>query len=99
MSFNDAEIDNKVMEGLFPATSKAYILAPGSIHNTHYVGIPSASSNKEAAMVVCNFLISPEAQVAKNDIRLWAVARCWQKINWSNNGRMLLLPCLRANTA
>lgn len=71
MSFNDAEIDNKVMEGLFPTSSKAYILAPGSIHNTHYVGIPAASSNKEAAMVVCNFLISPEAQVKKNDIRLW----------------------------
>lgn len=71
MSFNDAEIDTKVMEGLFPATSKAYILAPGSIHNTHYVGIPSASANKEGAMVVCNFLISPEAQVKKNDIGLW----------------------------
>jgi putative spermidine/putrescine transport system substrate-binding protein len=71
MSFNDAEIDNKVGEGLFPASSKAYILKPGSIHNTHYVGISSNSGNKEAAMVVCNFLISPEAQVKKADIRLW----------------------------
>ncbi len=70
-SFNDAEIDNKVGEGVFPVTSKAYILKAGSIHNTHYVGITTNSANKEAAMVVCNFLISPEAQVKKNDITLW----------------------------
>jgi putative spermidine/putrescine transport system substrate-binding protein len=71
MSFNDAEIDNKVAEGLFPPTSKAYILQPGSIHNTHYVGIAAASGHKAAAMLVCNFLISPEAQAKKSDIRLW----------------------------
>jgi len=71
MSFNDAEIDNKVGEGLFPRSSKAYILKTGSIHNTHYVGITANSANKEAAMVVCNFLISPEAQAKKNDITLW----------------------------
>jgi putative spermidine/putrescine transport system substrate-binding protein len=71
MSFNDAEIDNKVAEGLFPSSSKAYILKPGAIHNTHYVGISKTSGNKEAAMLVCNFLISPEAQAYKNDIRLW----------------------------
>lgn len=71
MSFNDAEIDNKVNEGVFTTTSKAYILQSGSIQNTHYIGITANSGSKEAAMVVCNFLISPEAQIKKNDIRLW----------------------------
>ncbi|MBX9733833.1 MAG: ABC transporter substrate-binding protein [Chitinophagaceae bacterium] len=71
MSFNDAEIDNKVNEGVFTPTSKAYILQSGTIQNTHYVGITANSSSKAAAMVVCNFLISPEAQIKKNDIRLW----------------------------
>ncbi len=70
-SFNDADIDNKVAEGVFPTTAKAFILQAGAIHNTHYVGITANSANKEAAMVVCNFLISPEAQVKKNDITLW----------------------------
>ncbi|MEO7394455.1 MAG: ABC transporter substrate-binding protein, partial [Chitinophagaceae bacterium] len=70
-SFNDAEIDNKVGEGVFPVTSKAYILKAGSIHNTHYIGITANTGHKEAAMVVCNFLISPEAQIKKNDITLW----------------------------
>lgn len=70
-SFNDAEIDTKVGEGVFPTTSKAYILKAGAIHNTHYVGITAKSANKEAAMVVCNFLISPQAQIKKNDITLW----------------------------
>ena len=70
-SFNDADIDNKVAEGVFPLSAKAYILKPGSIHNAHYVGITAASGNKEAAMAVCNFLISPEAQLRKSDIRWW----------------------------
>ncbi len=70
-SFNDADIDNKVSEGVFPATAKAYILQAGAIHNTHYVGITKASANKAAAMVVCNFLISPQAQIKKNDITFW----------------------------
>lgn len=71
MSFNDAEIDNKVSEGLFAPTVKAYVLQAGSVHNAHYIGIPANATNKNAAMVVCNFLISPEAQSKKNDIRLW----------------------------
>ena len=70
-SFNDADIDNKVAEGVFPETSKAYILQPGAIHNTHFIGIPANSGNKEAAMLVCNFLISPAAQARKNDITFW----------------------------
>ena len=70
-SFNDADIDNKVGEGVFPVTSKAYMLQPGSIHNTHYVGITASSGNKEAAMLVCNFLISPAAQIKKNDNTFW----------------------------
>ncbi|MFX7849582.1 hypothetical protein ABTK11_20970, partial [Acinetobacter baumannii] len=55
MSFNDAEIDNKVNEGVFTTTSKAYILQSGSIQNTHYIGITANSGSKEAAIVVCNF--------------------------------------------
>jgi len=70
-SFNDAEIDNKVGEGVYPTTAKALILAPGTIQNTHYVGISANSGKKEAAMVLCNFLLSPQAQARKSDITYW----------------------------
>ncbi|MEO7310820.1 MAG: ABC transporter substrate-binding protein [Chitinophagaceae bacterium] len=71
LSFNDAEVDNKVAEGLFPASSEAIILQSGAIQNTNYIGITANSGNKAAAMVVCNFLLSPEAQLRKANINTW----------------------------
>ncbi len=71
MSNNDAEVDNKISEGLFPETARAYVPEFGSIQNSHYMGIPKLSDNKAAAMVVCNFLISVEAQYQKMNPQVW----------------------------
>lgn len=65
MSYNDGEVDNKVDNGLFPATAYAFVLHSGTLRNSHYVGIVSGSRHKAAAMVVANFLISPPAQLKK----------------------------------
>jgi putative spermidine/putrescine transport system substrate-binding protein len=71
MSNNDREVDNKVLQGVFPDTSRAFAFAGGTIQNSHYLGIPSGSLNKEAALTVINFMISPEAQLKKMDPRVW----------------------------
>ncbi|MEP6712188.1 MAG: ABC transporter substrate-binding protein [Ferruginibacter sp.] len=73
-AFGISAVERNVTEGLFPVTSKAYILQAGCIHNTSYLGIPYNAPNKAGAMVVCDFLISPEAQVKKADIRSWGSA-------------------------
>ena len=70
-SNNDSEADNKIIQGLFPASAKAYVPAPGTIQNSHYLGIPENSSNKPAAMLVANFMISPEAQFEKAQPEVW----------------------------
>src|SRR5262245_704203 len=61
MSFNDSEADNKVSQGMFPQTARAYVLESGAIQNSHYVGIPKGAANAAGALVVANFLIAPEA--------------------------------------
>jgi len=71
MSFNDGEVDNKVAVGLFPKTARAYALKTGTLQNTHYLGIVARSAHKPAAMVVANFLISPEAQLEKLKPEVW----------------------------
>lgn len=71
MSFNDGEVDNKVNGGMFPETAMGYALAPGTIQNSHYLGIVNRSAHKAAAMVLINFLISPEAQLHKLDPTVW----------------------------
>ncbi|PKP47301.1 MAG: ABC transporter substrate-binding protein [Bacteroidetes bacterium HGW-Bacteroidetes-12] len=74
MSNNDSEVDNKIAEGLFPPTSKAFVFESGTIQNSHYLGIVNHSNNKEAAMVVINFLASPEAQYEKMKPSVWGDA-------------------------
>ncbi len=71
MSNNDAEVDNKINEGLFPNTSRAYVPNFGTIQNSHYLGIPGHAIDKAAAMVVINFMISPAAQLEKQNPAVW----------------------------
>ena len=71
MSNNDGEVDNKVDQGLFPETARAYVPDFGSIQNSHYLGIPARSVDKAAALVAINVLISPEAQARKLRPTVW----------------------------
>ena len=71
LSMNDAEVDNKVFQGLFPESSRAYVMDIGSIRNSHYMGIPTHAANKAGAMVVINFMISPAAQLEKANPQVW----------------------------
>lgn len=71
MSNNDCEVDNKVMQGVFPETARGYVWELGTIQNSHYIGITRQSAHKAAAMVVANFMISPEAQYRKMDPAVW----------------------------
>ena len=71
MSNNDGEVDNKVGTNTFPKYAASYVLDGGTIQNSHYLGIIKSSGNKAAAMVVCNFMISPAAQLKKNLSSVW----------------------------
>lgn len=71
MSNNDGEVDNKVIQGLFPASAKAFVLDGGTIQNSHYMGIVSHAANKAGALVAINFLISAEAQYRKYNPEIW----------------------------
>ena len=67
LAFNPAEASSNIVEGLLPASARTFVFEDGSIGNSHFVAIPINSSAKEAAMVTANFLLSPEAQIRKQD--------------------------------
>jgi len=71
MSNNDSEVDNKILQGIFPDDSRGYVPESGTIQNSHYLGIARLSDNKAAAMTVINFMISPEAQYQKMKPEVW----------------------------
>src|SRR5262249_10619333 len=71
ISFNPGHASAPIAQGLLPKTVRTYVLDGGTIGNTHFVAIPFNASAKEAAMVVANFLLSPEAQLRKQDPSIW----------------------------
>ena len=71
MSFNISFPSNEVLKGNLPLTTKSYISEGGSLANTHYLTIPFNASAPSASKLVVNFLISPEAQLKKQDSKIW----------------------------
>lgn len=71
MAFNPAEASAAIAAGELPDTVRTFTLAGGTLANTHFVAIPYNSSAKAGAMVVANFLMSPEAQARKQDPTVW----------------------------
>jgi putative spermidine/putrescine transport system substrate-binding protein len=71
MAYNPAEASSLIAQGRYPATTRTFVFEEGTIANTHYVAIPYNSPHKAAAMVVADFLLSPEAQLSKADPTGW----------------------------
>ncbi len=70
-NFNPAAASNAIANGELPETVRTYVLDGGTIGNTHFVAIPFNSSAPAGAMVVADFLMSPEAQAHKQDPNVW----------------------------
>ena len=71
ISFNPNEASAAVRGGQLPDTVRTYVFDKGTIGNTHFVSIPWNANAKAGAMVVADFLLSPEAQARKADPEFW----------------------------
>lgn len=71
LSFHPGRASSAITQGLLPDTARTFVLDGGTIGNTHYVAIPYNAAHKEGAMVLANFLLSPEAQAQKQDPDIW----------------------------
>ncbi|MEC8283330.1 MAG: ABC transporter substrate-binding protein [SAR324 cluster bacterium] len=71
LSFNPADTSAAITSGLLPETTRTFVLNAGTIGNTHFVAIPYNASNREGALLVANFLLSPEAQAHKQNPEVW----------------------------
>lgn len=71
MGYDTGRTTREINNGTFPKSSRTFVLDGGTLSNTHYLSIPSNAPNADAAMVLINLLISPEAQVAKEDPEHW----------------------------
>jgi putative spermidine/putrescine transport system substrate-binding protein len=71
ISYHPAEASKMIADGLYPPSVRTFVFSEGTIANTHFVAIPFNAEAKAGAMVVANFLLSPQAQLEKADPRVW----------------------------
>lgn len=66
MTYTQAEASGRIADGRYPDTVRTLVFEDGSISNTHFTSIPWNAPNVAGAMVLANFLLSPEMQYSKN---------------------------------
>ena len=54
-----------------PTTVRPFTLDGGTIGGTHFLAIPADAPARAGALVVANFLASPQAQARKADLSVW----------------------------
>ena len=98
LSFNPGDASSAIAQGLLPDTVRTYVLDGGTIGNTHFVAIPFNASAKEGAMVVANFLLSPEAQLRKQDPAIWGdpTVLAMDKLDAADRDKFAALPLGKA---
>lgn len=70
-AFNPAAASNAIANGELPDSVRTFVFDGGTIGNSHFVAIPYNASSKAGALVLANFLLSPEAQAHKQDPSIW----------------------------
>jgi putative spermidine/putrescine transport system substrate-binding protein len=66
--FSEGGIEEKVLNGLYPKSTRGYAWENGTIKNSNYLGVLYNAPQKAGAMQVIDFLLSPEAQLKKADV-------------------------------
>lgn len=67
ISFSPGEATAAIANNQLPPSARTFVLDKGTIGNASFVAVPYNSGSKAGAMVVANFLMSPEAQARAQD--------------------------------
>ena len=70
-AFNPSEASAAIAAGELPDTVRSFTFPGGTLSNAHFVAIPYNAAAKAGALVLADFLISPEAQAHKQDPKVW----------------------------
>lgn len=70
-SFNIGEAAAAIKDRRLPDSARSAVFRGGSVANVHFLAIPYNASHWQGAMVVVNFLLSPQAQARKQNPAYW----------------------------
>jgi len=92
ISFYPSDAASLILNGRLPKSARVFVFDGGTIGNTHFVAIPFNARSKEGAMVVANFLLSPEAQARKQNLEVWGDQTVLHMAKLSPADRALFAP-------
>ncbi len=73
ISFNPSEAVISIAAGALPASARAYVLEGGTIGKCSFLAVPFNAGHRAGALLVADFLLSPEAQARASDPRFVGV--------------------------
>jgi putative spermidine/putrescine transport system substrate-binding protein len=73
MSYDPAFVATGVRQGVFPPSTRPFVLEDGTLQNTSFVAIPANAANRNAALVVADLLLDPALQAVKADPDVWGM--------------------------
>ena len=73
-AFSQSEASAGIDNGELPETVRNFVFEGGTIGNVSFLAIPFNAAHSDAAMVLANFLLSPEAQLRKQNPAYWGSA-------------------------
>jgi putative spermidine/putrescine transport system substrate-binding protein len=71
MSFTQTNAATRIANGRYPETVRSFVMRDGSLYNTHFLAVSFNAPNAAGALVTIDFLLSPEAQLSKNQLENW----------------------------
>jgi putative spermidine/putrescine transport system substrate-binding protein len=71
MGYSPGEASLRIADGTYPDTIRTFVMDTGTLSNNNYVAIPFNASNPAGAMVVANYIVSPEFQLVMADPERW----------------------------
>jgi putative thiamine transport system substrate-binding protein len=71
LTFNPNEAANEIAARRMAPSVVSYQFPGGTIANTHFVAVPFNARAKAGALLLADFLLSPQAQARKADIAVW----------------------------
>ncbi|MFT5182752.1 MAG: putative thiamine transport system substrate-binding protein, partial [Alphaproteobacteria bacterium] len=71
LSFQPSEASSLIARGALPDSVRTFVLDGGTVGNTSFLAIPFNAKARDGAMVLADFLMSPEAQARKQNPEFW----------------------------
>jgi len=67
MEYDASRASNFIQQGRYPDTIRTFVFETGTMANVSYVAIPYNANNPAGALVLTNYLLSPEYQILLTD--------------------------------